>query len=589
MNSKKFKDVFVVAIIGCGPRGLSALESLYQKAAQKGSTLSVIVFEETDQPGAGPVYDNEQPDTNWLNVAERAVDIWPRKKINFKGFSIPQFPTFQEWVGYDSSKKTESEVDFFPPRSKMGTYLRERYESIAHVLEGQELLTMVHGKVVSAKTQDGSISLEVLGGALYEVDEAVLAIGHQPIELDEQLISWQSKSLQMDGPVLFTDPYPVERILASDTVTSERNIGIRGFGLAMIDVTRALSIGMGGDFELSDQQTRHMHYVPSGNEPKAIVPFSLDGLPMAPKPLNLKIDRHYVPSDKELECYSGKIKKLLNTETLPTSAGFLIEGISPLIATIYSSSKINVPNHRYSTNEIKMIVEAWLKDENFEHELILSLNLTASEMMTQFSSMATGHGEVSLDYCIGHVWRHCQPTMYKLLSFKSLDDKVIAKIVALDERLKRYSYGPPVDSLQQLLALERAGILNLSLLINPEIKLTESGWIFAKDINSISVETMVNSVLDAPQILKVAEPLPKGLIKGATVEALHDKLGIRTRQDAIVEFDKKDVNYPLAVLGRLAKGTLIGVDAIAECFGIRSEIWAVGVIERLSMSAKKSK
>ena len=98
---------------------------------------------------------------------------------------------------------------------------------------------------------------------------------------------------------------------------------------------------------------------------------------------------------------------------------------------------------------------------------------------------------------------------------------------------------------------------------------------------------MINAVLPAPQILKVTSPLPKGLITISKIEALHDTLGIRTQKNGITEFDNTEQSFPLAVLGRLAKGSLIGVDAIAECFGIRSEFWAEGVLKRIHQKNKQ--
>jgi len=570
-----------IGIVGCGPRGLSALESLFKNASLSKQQVKALVFEETDQPGAGPVYDTGQPDTNWLNVAERAVDIWGRDETEFGDFTIPAFPPYQEWIGHNRKNHSALEPDYFPPRARMGQYLRERYESMANVLEKQGLMTRIHGKIIGAKVGKTRILLEVLGGKSYDVDEAVLAIGHQPIQLDGQLRSWQSVSLQMDGPTLFTDPYPIDSILESDVLAKNGRIGVRGFGLAMIDVARALSIGRGGKFKLVDKDTRRMEYMASGNEPIRIVPFSLDGLPMAPKPLNLKIDRPYVPSNEDKEQYSNTVETALSDADSIKSTEFLIQAFSPLVARIYCSPKMDRLDMMLDTKDVRDLTIAWLRDDNFTHRAILPKDMNVVEMMERFCAMATGNGKVSLDYCIGHVWRHCQPTMYKLLSFASLNDVIIAKIVALDERLKRYSYGPPIDSLQQLLALERTGILDLSFVKAPDIDLNEAGWSLKVAKNEITVETMINSVLDSPQILKAAEPLPKGLINGADVEPLHDKLGIRTKQDALVEFENRDASYPLSVLGRLAKGTLIGVDAIAECFGVRSELWAQGVIARL--------
>lgn len=577
----KENNLYKVAIVGCGPRGLSALESLYEEASLRNNKIQVLVFEKSEFAGAGPVYDLQQPDSNWLNVSERALDIPKREAVVFKNFAIPSFPDFQEWYGYNGRLEEETATDRFPLRSKLGEYLYARFESIADVLKVEGLMKYIHGEVVYADFEDGIIHIDVLGGEHYSVNEAVISIGHQPIELDSQLTGWQNRIVNLDSLALYTQPYPISRLLDSQTINSNSIIAIRGFGLATIDVLRALTEGMGGKFDVIDDVTGELVYKASGREPGKIVPFSLDGLSMAPKPLNKKIDDLFVPSRTELNWYSAVVKKAINQDSPLVSPKFLIHAIAPLVIMKFKELGSKVINQSFSKEKLYEIIVGWLVDENFEHELILSKNLNTLEMMERFVAMATGHGAVSLDFCIGHVWRHCQPTMYKLLSFSPFTDELISEIVVLDERLKRYSYGPPVESLQQVLALIKAGIVSLDLVDNPNIELKEDGWHMSKSEVLTIATTMINSVLDAPKILEVVSPLPKGLISSALVEPLHDKLGIRTEKDATIDKDGKKIGVPMAILGRLAKGTLIGVDAIAECFGERSTYWAKGVLSRL--------
>lgn len=92
---------------------------------------------------------------------------------------------------------------------------------------------------------------------------------------------------------------------------------------------------------------------------------------------------------------------------------------------------------------------------------------------------------------------------------------------------------------------------------------------------------MINSVLDAPKLLDVTSPLIKNLLQNDLIQPIHSKLGIETTADGyvITPDDKNDV--PIAVLGRLAKGSVIGVDAILECFGPRIEDWAKAYVSQL--------
>ncbi|WP_430908213.1 FAD/NAD(P)-binding protein [Maribacter sp. 2-571] len=569
-----------IAIIGFGPRGLSALESIFLEAAKTNTLIKILIFEKSGQLGSSWVYGPDQSKSNWLNIAERAVAIWPRRSIVFDDFQIPSFPDFQEWIEYDTDKD-DSSLDRFPLRSQMGGYLNERYSGMAKTLLSKGLLEVVQGEVVQVAPKNGAVAICLNDGTTFTTTEAVLTIGHQPTEVDGQLKAWQSYAAQNRHVKLFRDTYPVENILRSGTIKPERNIGIRGFGLAMIDVVRALSQKLGGRFKVIDESTRAMKYLPSGKEADVLVPFSLDGLPMAPKPLNKKIDQNYVPTDSQLEKFRKAVRKSIESDIELKSPEFLMDAIAPLIVEKFSSSRLISRPHNLKNNEIRSLVKSWLLDENFSHPLIVSKKLPVNEMIAFFVGMATGTKAVSLDFCIGHIWRHCQPTMYELLSFAPLSDELIAAIVALDERLKRYSYGPPVDSLQQLLALVAAKRLTLDYIRDPDIETTESGWRLTNKNSSIKVQVMVNSVLDSPELKKVASPIVRRLLEDDKVEALHDDLGIRTEENGSVKFANSEKSYRLSVLGRLAKGTLIGVDAIAECFGERSELWAQGVLSRL--------
>jgi len=93
---------------------------------------------------------------------------------------------------------------------------------------------------------------------------------------------------------------------------------------------------------------------------------------------------------------------------------------------------------------------------------------------------------------------------------------------------------------------------------------------------------MINSVLDAPKINSVNSSIIQNLLSNNLIEAVHDELGISTDENAYVISQEKSRKIPIALLGRLAKGTIIGVDAILECFGKRPEQWATEAIKRLN-------
>ena len=86
--------------------------------------------------------------------------------------------------------------------------------------------------------------------------------------------------------------------------------------------------------------------------------------------------------------------------------------------------------------------------------------------------------------------------------------------------------------------------------------------------------------LDSPRVEKVNSPIIQHLLKDDLVQVVHDDLGIDTTVQGYVRSALEHKDVPVAILGRLVKGTIIGVDAILECFGQRPDSWASTAAER---------
>lgn len=84
---------------------------------------------------------------------------------------------------------------------------------------------------------------------------------------------------------------------------------------------------------------------------------------------------------------------------------------------------------------------------------------------------------------------------------------------------------------------------------------------------------MIDSVLDQPKIKEVTSSLVRNMLSDGIIQAVHDELGVVTDNHGYV-LDSSENTLPIALLGRLAKGTVIGVDAVLECFGPRITQWA---------------
>lgn len=560
-----------IAIVGAGPRGLSALECLYTQNCSK-YLIKTLLFEATEHLGCGPIYAQEQPDSNWLNISERFLEIEARQAITLDQQYIPTFPSYHEWTNYNTATPAQS-PDYYPPRSKLGRYLQERFWSIAGPLQKEGHLSIIPKKVQQVIKKGTATSLKTEDGRIYTSDEILLTIGHQPTDWDQQIEKWQSFATKTPSIALFKECYPIRQFLNHSIITTHSTIALRGFGLAMMDVVRGILEGLGGRF-VKNETNQSVYFKGNKHIPKQFVPFSLDGLPMAPKPLNQEIDNWFKPTTEELQYLSRELD-VASSSHAPNIENnlFLIQAFAPLAASIFSRLSSSVA-HQLSIESIKNQVVLWLGNLDYQHELIIPKHQAAVISMQHYIEMALGNAPISLDYCIGQVWRHCQPTFYKKLSFHNLSNEVAQAIITLDERMKRYAYGPPVDSLQQLVALVDKGLLNLDFVHNPSINLSKTGWQISSNHQSIEATVMIDTVLDSPQLLKVSTPIIRHLLKDELIAPIHDQLGLITDRYSYALSQQNSQQLPIAVLGRLCKGTVLGVDAILECFGERSHQWA---------------
>ncbi len=355
---------------------------------------------------------------------------------------------------------------------------------------------------------DSHVTISCNDGASIEVDEVVLTIGHQPVEPDESMIRWRTFTEEFTQFTLLSDPYPTSDIINSKAIHSQSTVAIRGFGLAMIDVVKALTEARGGEFVVSDERSRKMIYKPSGHEPSRMLPFSLDGLPLVPKPLNASVDKQFDPGrtlQRKFEEKCRHIAAAQGEESDPLHD--LIEILSDIQVNQFLALDNLAMAHSLSRGQLLSIAHQWLADADYRHDLIVSSELPAEDAMRVYSRMACGQEPCSFDYCQGQVWRHLQPIMFRCLSHTRLGADVISEILMLHERMKRYSYGPPVDSTQRLLALRESGLLSFVVVDDPDIELTPGGWKFHAEQSSVCADVMIDSVLASPDLERISSPL----------------------------------------------------------------------------------
>jgi uncharacterized NAD(P)/FAD-binding protein YdhS len=233
-----------VAIVGCGPKGLFALERVLAHAGRVESPLEIDVFDPDPNPGAGPVYGPGQPDYLRMNYSSRQVDMWWRAG----GPVTPgERPTFSEWRGNPS--------DDYAPRAEVGGYLTDGLRRLVETAPDGVAVDLRPRKVDSVHRAGERWAVRSDGKVAGDFDRVLLATGHEQFR---------------------------QGVVTADTdVDARGTIAIRGFALTFIDAALSLTEGRGGEFVETDGG--RLQYRSRG-EPVRILPFSRTGKAMLAKP-----------------------------------------------------------------------------------------------------------------------------------------------------------------------------------------------------------------------------------------------------------------------------------------------------------------
>ncbi len=535
-----------IAMIGAGPRGLGAIEALINCRSAGDRPLELIIFDDLMLAGAGPNFDPAQTPYCVLNTPLRDIELAPT-------FPLP-CGSFRQW----QKEQDACDGERFPTRAELGTYLTTRFQDVTGIA-GSDLALTTHAAHVSGllRKKDGW-HVSIAGNSLGPFDEVVLVPGQPRTAPDKQCVAWADHARKND--LCFTSAYPDVQLLAAARDWTTRAVAIRGLGLSTFDVLRILTVGCGGSFE-------NGAYEKSGAEPERILAFSLDGQPPFPKPVDKAHDDRFNPNDKEIELFEAALAKAVLQH--PEGAlGLICNALVGPTRRIGSEMGAECKNAD---------INDWLETERKSPGGQESR--AATDTLRQGIGMAAGTIPPTVGYIIGQLWRKLQDQLRAGFNGASIEPDTACAIVGFDDGLKRYSYGPPLASSQELLALIDCNLVDLSVAVDPDIELFQSGWRLTSGDAEASVSVMIDAVISTPSLETVSDPLIVQLKSANLLQSKYRGSGANTRPDGRAISADGQASDGLCLLGRLASGSVIAVDSIHDCFGASSTRWAKGVLE----------
>lgn len=486
-----------VAIIGGGPKGMYGFERLAAllKAHPVERKVEIHVYDKSAHFGAGEIYNTVQPDYMLINNPIGDINMW----IDEKPEPVtPQYLSLTEWLQkYKCLDVTEND---YVSRALVGQYMENGFEAIANHLPEGVSGKYFAGEVLDICKEGEGYSVQIKNGAAdpqkipHKYHHILMATGHPRKKLSAEEKAFEQFAQHFDDRGFIPFIYPVEKNLRE--ISPGSSIAIKGIGLTFIDAVLALTEGRNGTFERNNKNGK-LRYSPSGAEPGIIYPFSRSGLPMIPRDPNSQ-------NTTPLKFFTESTLARLKAASPDKKLDFKLQ-ILPLIYREMEYVFYNIQmkslgfkddlhacaTYKEVQHYINLFHEHHFDIEPFHPESFLKpLNRQHFQGDCSFNSKITNYLHFFLDEAqkgefdsswaaVSAVWRKATPLFAKLYAFGGL--KPLSQLffdTAFRRLLNRVTFGPPIKSVEKILALMDAGIIDFSMAQNPVVKLNKKNAAF---------------------------------------------------------------------------------------------------------------
>ncbi len=490
-----------ICIVGAGIQGLGILERIiaYAKKYYREYPLRIDIV---DTSSEGPEqYNILQPDYLLLNIVCGQVSLFP-DLVSVPGCPPTTGPSLYEWVcdrglllGDDGFSVgyigRPIKPDDFLPRRLLGEYMAWFREIMKNQAPASLKIIEHKAKATDFYPFNNRFAVELSNGSSIDTDYLFLTVG--------QISEPKTKHLDNRSKKYIDTPYPLPEQLKF--INPKDTIAITGLGLTAFDAILALTIGRGGKIVTSAGVDS---YIPSGKEPR-IVAFSRSGLPYRSRPnigaplkyesivftrssidtlllkrgFKLDFDIDILPllfTEMRIAYHRAKYgrdfgwtkaQKLIENLREAFVSGYLesylseLDSYDPIVfepKLIYFESFTN--SHNIDSNTIAKTVtyegwiRKWLEDDLKESQLGTNLSPLKAALET---------------------FREFRDIIRYAVEFGNLTNESSDRFFSIHSRtLNRIGVGPQKEHTTIILALIRAGILNVSLGPNPNVAWNET-------------------------------------------------------------------------------------------------------------------
>lgn len=495
-----------IAIIGAGARGLSILERIvaFARAKKIAPEINVNITIFDPNPFGAGCHFSDQASHLLVNTIASQITIFSDHTVQGSGL-ILHGPSFYEWLCDQTSVLKDS--NGYYSRKLLGEYLEWSFRYLCSLAPDTVNIRPVSQLVISADPYIKTWYIKTENGETYHQDYVFLTTGHEHEILKKDTANSR----------LFP-AYPLH--ISTSDIQSHETVAIEGMGLSTCDVLSMLTIGRGGKFSRNPKGV--LYYQPSQTEPK-IIAFSRSGLPLSARASNQKEVREQYKANfltrqainelkdkyQKLDFAEQILPLLLNDMEFVYSKTYIQKHHGYIAANIFANAYLIV-----SANERKSLIFDYIPPQhqfNWDN-LVNPIPLTVLESHTQFKQWLDNYlytdvvnaneGNVLNPLKAAcDVLRDVRDNLRYAIDFAGLTESSHRWLTtAFIPIMNRLAVGPPKIRIEEMLALQKAGILKMDLGPQPKWKFDQASNLFViqGQFETLEAEVLIRARIDIP-------------------------------------------------------------------------------------------
>ncbi|MCL7929907.1 FAD/NAD(P)-binding protein [Halomonas llamarensis] len=494
------RDSVSIAIVGLGPRGINVLERITAHAIHGSNTLRLqLHLIDPGVPGAGIHYPC-QPDYLLLNTVASQITMFMDPTIENAG-PLLAGPSLYEWAVDKHYLDNSVGPNSYLPRRLFGEYLNWVFHYLLLRLERYCDVQLHPCKAVDLHVEpDNRFMITLEGTETLNTDFLFLTTGHAENYFDqldqerENFVEAYHKSNNFLNYIV-ASPNPIDQQL--ERISSGTSVAVEGMGLTSVDTIAALTIGRGGKFYRNDE-TNELIYRPSGEEPTLAI-YSRSGLPLSARAANQK----GVSDQYRARFLTQAAVSKWHTEKVPGELNFSNEVLPLIVRDMAHAYYLTHARHRHGDAFANLLDEALVRLSVESADAVLELCLPDVPIFTWKSIIEPIPSQALKNEKAYQTWlysfleddikeahrgnvdsplkaacdvlRDIRDNLRNAIDFGSLSSNSHQEfITGFLPAMNRLAVGPPLERVEEWLALAKAGYLimtfgpNAYVTMNPE-------------------------------------------------------------------------------------------------------------------------